>query len=1031
MTSLCRGSAWLFGLLLIAAFGVPAACAQLPQIRLTSVFPAGGQRGTSFDVTVAGGTDLDEASALLFSHPGISAVAKTDAAGKPIASQFVVSVDSATQPGLYDVRVQGLFGISNPRLFRVDTLPEITEQEPNNTAAQAQTIPPNTVVNARAGAAADVDVFAVAMQAGQTLVFRTEAACLDSLMQPAMELFDADNRRVARSRRQLQRDAVLVFKSPVDQTVRLQVHDTVYSGGNDYGYRLAIDTRPQIDAAWPGVLPANQDTTVRLIGRNLPQGQPTGQTLDGVPLQEQQVTVRLRPQQSALGTTSVAAAVDTAVSAAVPGNLISFGVDPAVAGSTVTHEAAPDQLDAAPQLLSVPAVVDGTFAQKSDRDVYRLTLKKGQQWRIDVLAERLGSIADPVLLVNQITSQEDGSEVSKRIAREELGRQNPGGNGLPTLTRDPSYVLTAAADGVYELQLQDRYSASRGSAALRYTLVISPPRPDFRALIFDSLPSADGKAAPASGAISLRKGGTYEVPVYVYRSGGHNDAIVLTADGLPAGVTMNATVIAPGQSTGRVVFQATADVPELVTAVRLQASSGSGDQAITRDVVSTTLVHAGANGLPRTGRVSGELLCAVMKDVQPLHVTPPTVDIAVSQDQQILLPLSLTRAGFNNKVDLAFVGVPKNVDIPKVSFEPDVTSSPARFYVKENAAAGSYNLQIYATAQVPYQRNPWQVERAKAAVAQAVAQLEASRQAVAAAVQTAQREQAEIDRLTAEQKQAAADMEQLQVKAEALRTRLTQQLQQSPQAYAALTKLRSTLPTSADVAGGRDDVAAAVQQITQTSQAVNKALQPIQKLADMLAQLQVQQQQQRQQLREGMLRIEQGKKQMTRRRELIAEAVAQQQEAEARVKATEAAKAATDKAVKDAEAAAKPQNKNVRATSVPVRLTIHPTPGKLTAAVPGGGAVSKGGSIDVGVTIARKNDFKDGVTVQLVLPEGESRVSSGTLTIPADQTTGTLKLTARADAAAGDLPHAVLRATGQFQGRDAGFDLPIALKVTE
>ncbi|MCR9202685.1 MAG: hypothetical protein NXI04_28920, partial [Planctomycetaceae bacterium] len=59
-----HAAAWLVrppltlpALLLLAAMTLPAACGQLPQIRLSSVFPAGGQRGTSFDV-VAAGTDL-------------------------------------------------------------------------------------------------------------------------------------------------------------------------------------------------------------------------------------------------------------------------------------------------------------------------------------------------------------------------------------------------------------------------------------------------------------------------------------------------------------------------------------------------------------------------------------------------------------------------------------------------------------------------------------------------------------------------------------------------------------------------------------------------------------------------------------------------------------------------------------------------------------------------------------------------------------------------------------------------------------
>ena len=62
-----------FTLLALLLWAMPdAAAQQLPRARLTSIFPAGGQQGTTLDVTVAGG-DLDGANALTFSHSGITA----------------------------------------------------------------------------------------------------------------------------------------------------------------------------------------------------------------------------------------------------------------------------------------------------------------------------------------------------------------------------------------------------------------------------------------------------------------------------------------------------------------------------------------------------------------------------------------------------------------------------------------------------------------------------------------------------------------------------------------------------------------------------------------------------------------------------------------------------------------------------------------------------------------------------------------------------------------------------------------------
>ena len=114
------------------------------------MFPPGGQQGTTVDLTVGGGTDLDELDQMVFAHPGITAVQKLDANGNPVANTFTVTVAADVPSGLYDVRVRGLFGVSNPRMFRVDSLPEAAEVEPNNTLAQATPVTMESIINARA-----------------------------------------------------------------------------------------------------------------------------------------------------------------------------------------------------------------------------------------------------------------------------------------------------------------------------------------------------------------------------------------------------------------------------------------------------------------------------------------------------------------------------------------------------------------------------------------------------------------------------------------------------------------------------------------------------------------------------------------------------------------------------------------------------------------------------------------------------------------------------------------------------------------
>ena len=120
-----------------------------------------------------------------------------------------------------------------------------------------------------------------------------------------------------------------------------------------------------------------------------------------------------------------------------------------------------------------------------------------------------------------------------------------------------------------------------------------------------------------------------------------------------------------------------------------------------------------------------------------------------------------------------------------------------------------------------------------------------------------------------------------------------------------------------------------------------------------------------------------------------------------------------------------------RSIAIPVQLNVYATPGKITAAIADAGAIKKGATVEVKVTLARKNGFAGAAKVSLVLPDGIAGLTSNIVEIGADQTEATLSLTAAADAAPADIANAVIRASAEFNGRVASFDSAIALKITE
>ena len=999
------------------------ATAQLPQTRITSVFPPGGQQGVAVDVAVGGGTDLDELDQMIFSHPGIVAVQKKDANGNPVANTFTVTVAADVTPGLYDVRVKGLFGVSNPRVFRVDGVPEIAEIEPNNLVAQATPVAFGSVVNARANGGTDVDFFKVPFAAGQTLVIRSEAARLGSPMQPMMQLFNAAGRRVAESRRVSLQEASIVYTATQAEEMVLRVQDVVYGGGDQFVYRLAFDSRPMVDWISPSFVVAGSPTTVTVFGRHLADAEKTDKVLGGHPVFKKQMTIT-PAAATPVGASATAAFADSFWWNAVEGNLVRVGQSTLASISEAAET--PDQV------TTLPFDAAGSFGEKSDEDIFRFDAKKGEAWVIEVFAQRLGSIADPLLMVERVVTAADGTVTYPRLATEDDDKQNPGGVDLPTIGDDPSFRLDVPEDGTYRIRLKDRYADTRGDARLTYRLSVRKPTPDFSLVVLDAFPSADGKAPVTSGAASLRKGGSYEMTVYAYRRDGHNDAIQLTGENLPAGIVCRPTVIGPGQVLAKLVLTAAPDAAEQLSPIRIVGKSGAAEAQLSRDAKVATLVHDAINGLPRTARLSESLVAGVMKDEQPFSIIVDPVTVDFSQDQQLLIPIKLVkRGGFDAKVDLSFYGLPGEVDAPPVAIEPGKDSVVARIYFKEKAPVSTSTILVQGTSAVPYRRNPWLAERAKVKVTEAEATV-AARQATVtkndADLKTAQQV---VVTVTEQVKKIGEELAAYATQQQKLRDDFSKAVAEQKTSIESLVKVQAQLATvKTEAASTPDQFNAAIQAVKEASVAADEAAKKLAALSNSAAELAKQVAATKEMEATKLKEKTTAEEEVVKRTKEVETAQAALTAAQKEVETATAAKTAADAALKAAEDATKPNPVNVRAISEPLVLTIHAGPAKLAAAIPDG-AIKRGAAVPVKVTVTRKNNFAGVMKLSLVLPDGVVGLTADPVDVAADAAEGTLTITAAADAPVGDLANVVIRATGDFNGRAASTDVPVAVKVVE
>ncbi|MCA9012525.1 MAG: hypothetical protein KDB01_22395, partial [Planctomycetaceae bacterium] len=588
-------------------------------------------------------------------------------------------------------------------------------------------------------------------------------------------------------------------------------------------------------------------------------------------------------------------------------------------------------------------------------------------------------------------------------------------------------------DGTYRIRLRDRYGDTRGDPRLTYRLSVRPPKPDFKLVVFDAFPSADGKVPATSGAVSLRKGGSYELAVYAYRRDGHSDAIQLTAENLPAGISCRPSVIGPGQTSAKLVLTAGDDAAEQLSPITVVGQSGPADAPMKRAAQVASLIHDAINGLPRTARLTESLIVGVMKDEQPFSILVDAMQSEFSQDQQLLVPVRIVkRGGFDGKVDLSFYGLPAEVDAPNVAIEPGKDSVVARIYFKEKAPPSTNTVLVQGTSAVPYRRNPWQADRAKAKVTEAEAIVSEKQTLVATTDASLKDAQQRVAALTEQVKTIAAELATYATQQQKFRDDFARAVTEQQASIEALAKVQGQLAGIKTMAGSSgDEINLAIQAVQAASAAADEAAKKLDALNASAAEL---------------------AKQVTATKELEVAKTKEKEDSEAEVvikskqvetyqaelavaqKAVETAtqaKTAADEALKKAEEASKPNNVNVRLISEPLVIKIHASPAKLTADFPNAGAVKRGTSVPVKVTVARKNGFAANLKLTLVVPEGTTGLSAEPADVAADQTEGTLTVTAAADAAAGDIANVVIRATGDFNGRMASTDVPVAVKITE
>jgi hypothetical protein len=532
---------------LAAVCGV-AASAHAAAPTVDYLYPAGGQQGSTVEVTVGvakGDVKIEPWPVSVWTDsPGFELKAERK------NGTFTATIGKEVPPGPHLVRFYNAEGASPPRVFVVSKVREELEKESgtkdsNDDARDAQPagkLP--AVLNGRLEKSGDVDSWAVEPEIGKWIVADLAARRLNSPIDPSMQLLDPDGTVVAFAHDTFGLDPLVAYQVTRPGRYVLQVSgfahppssDVRFAGSKAAVYRLSVTTGPYARFAFPNCVARSVPTLVQLFGWNLGDA-----AKNGVPV-EHEPAEALREIDEVLIESS---AVENVLRMPLSDQATQLELEPN------------DKVEAA-QKVDAPVDVAGQISRPGDVDCFVAGAKKGDRL-VATVRKVLGSPIDAVLTITD-------------AAGKQIARVNDTANGLETQAS-----WTAPADGKYFVKVEDL--ARHGGAEYVYRLAITQAGEDFRV-------KADNHV------YTVIPGKSVDVKLTVTRQPGDDSPMEMNVTGLPKGVTATTPTIPPKGNTATITLKADADAAAANQPFRITAANGSTTRRVLFSLGQDQLIDA-------------------------------------------------------------------------------------------------------------------------------------------------------------------------------------------------------------------------------------------------------------------------------------------------------------------------------------------------------------------------------------------------------------------------------------------------------
>lgn len=621
------------------------AAAQFPVIELAAITPPVGQVGTTVDVSVTAGENLDGIEQLIFSDPRIVAQRDTQET-QPV--RFQVTIPADVEPGRYELWAVGAYGISNPRVFLVSQHPvqtqlAVSQDESQPTSLDTQLESETSLSIHHRATAARIDYYRFSGSAKSPLRVRLDAQRIDSRMIGQLQLLGPDGRTLQTSRGA---DGVdpkgLIIPAGVSGEFTLAVHDFLYRGGDRYFYVLNIESAA--DEAEPEIVSTGS-------GRL-----PTGDGLEAI-------TIR-SPQ----------------------------------------HELQQVIWRDSPIELSPPCTIESRFQPDRREHVYHFSAQAGKQLSIEVASQRLGQRTDPRLVVERQEVAADGKITWHPVASED----DPpaiGDVAMRLRSKDPSLLFTAPAPATYRIRIRNLDTGQTLSTEPRYRLTLSEPQPDVHLVALMPYPHSDVAQTRPRGCLLLR-GDAQPIRVLATRRDGFVGPIELSVPNLPPGLSCSPVTIAPNQSEAVLMVVASDDAAKWTGEIDVIGTWSSGDEQRSSTAAAATVIWGTGEqrDVIRT-RVATKLRLAASDQ----SATPLTVQLggdstaSAKPGTSLSLPITLIRReGGEVAVVLRPRNLPPGVTAAEVTVPADQSAGTLQLNVAADAKPGRYSVWVQAEAKVKF-----------------------------------------------------------------------------------------------------------------------------------------------------------------------------------------------------------------------------------------------------------------------------------------------------------------------------------------